>query len=110
MGVIMKILIATDCYFFNMGGITESVRRFSNIILKHCNATMVMTCHTDYGHFLFGKGKNFSLIKGIMSISGYILYRKATRLTVPSEKAPNFPFVSKMKNHITVVPNGMCTF
>ena len=178
----MKILIATDCYIFNMGGITGSVlalcsglrslghevkvlglsnnnksfkdesdyfirsfpafyypgmrmsfakkdkllrelakwqpdiihiqtegsaRRFANEIHKHCNATMVMTCHTDYGHFIFGKCKNFPIIKDVMSTSGRILYRNATSLTVPSEKASNFPFVSKMKDRITVVPNGM---
>ena len=84
-----------------------SVRRFSNIIKKRCNATIVMTCHTDYGHFIFGKAKNFPIIKSIMSISGYILYRKATRIIVPSKKATNFPFLSKMKKRITVVPNGM---
>lgn len=178
----MKILIATDCYIYNMGGITASVlalcsglrnlghevkvlalsnsnksfkdennyfirsipalyypgmrisfakkdqllrelvewqpeiihvqtegsaRRFSKLIQKRCDATMIMTCHTDYGQFIFGNRKNNPFIKGMMSNIGYILYRKTTRLTVPSEKASKFPFLSKMKNYINVVPNGM---
>ena len=178
----MKVLIATDCYIFNLGGVTTSVlalckglrsyghevkilslsnknesfrngedffirsfrafyytelrmsfakkdpllqeleewcpdiihvqtegavRRFSNAIMKHCNSTMIMTCHTDYSYYLFGKGKDLSLIKGVMSLSGRFLYRKAAKITVPSSKAARFPFLSKVRNRITIVPNGM---
>ena len=178
----MKILIATDCYIYNLGGITASVlalrqgllryghevkilslsntnksfkdgedyfirsfpafyypnmrmsfvrkdplleeleswgpdiihlqtegsaRRFSNLIKKHCNATMIMTCHTDYSHFLFGKKKNFPLIKALMKVSGYVLYRNATRLTVPSQKAAEFSFLQTLQKRLSVIPNGM---
>ena len=178
----MKILIATDCYIYNLGGITASVLalssglrsyghevkvlalsnnnqsfkdgenyfiksfpafyypgmrtsfalndsliheledwnpdiihvqtegsalRFSNRIEKHCDSTMVMTCHTDYSHFLFGNRKNFPLIKGLMSASGHVLYRNAVRLTAPSKKAAEFPFLNTFQNRLTVVPNGM---
>ena len=27
--------------------------RFSNMLRKRCNVTMIMTCHTDYGYFIF---------------------------------------------------------
>ena len=178
----MKILIATDCYTYNLGGITGSVlalcaglrsyghdvkvlalsnsnksfkdgedyfirsfpafyypgmrmsfavkdpllreleiwkpdiihvqtegsaRRLSNEIKKHCNANIVMTCHTDYGHFLFGKSKDFPLIKKVMSASGYLLYQNATRVVAPSQKAAEFPFLHKLQNRLTVIPNGM---
>ena len=178
----MKILIATDCYIYNLGGITASVlalregliscghevkilalsnsnksfkdggdyfirsfpafyypnmrmsfakkdpllqeleawnpdiihvqtegsaRRFSNMLKKHCHSTMIMTCHTDYSHFLFGKKKNLSIIKAIMKFSGYVLYRNASKLTVPSQKAAEFSFLQTLRNRLTVIPNGM---
>ena len=178
----MKILIATDCYLFNLGGITASilalskglrkqghavkilslsnkfksykdgddyfirsfkaiyypgmrtsfaindcllkelaewnpdiihlqtegsVRCFANRILKHTNATMIMTCHTDYGHFIFGRYKNNPLVEKIMSYTGRVLYRKATKVTVPSKKATEFPFLKTVKNKIIIVPNGI---
>lgn len=178
----MKILIATDCYIFNLGGITASVlalcaglrhyghevkvlgtsnnnksfkdgdnyfiksfpafyypgmrisfakrdpllreleewkpdiihvqtegtaRRFSNLIMKHCHAPIVMTCHTDYGHFLFGKAKNFPPIKALTSLIGSVLYRNAKKIIAPSQKAAEFPFLHMVRNRITVIPNGM---
>ena len=178
----MKILIATDCYIFNLGGITASVlalckglrhyghevkvlgssnnhksfkdgdnyfiksfpalyypgmrisfakndplireieewkpdiihvqtegtaRRFSNAIMKHCHVPMVMTCHTDYGHFIFGKGKNFPPIKALISLVGRILYRNAEKIIAPSQKAAEFAFLHMVKNRVTVIPNGM---
>ena len=178
----MKILITTDCYIFNLGGITASVlalckglryyghevkvlgssnsnksfkdgdnyfiksfpafyypgmrisfakrdplireleewkpdiihvqtegtaRRFSNVIMKHCNIPIVMTCHTDYGHFIFGKGKNFPPVKALASLIGRYLYRRASRVIAPSQKAAEFPFLHMVRNRVTVIPNGM---
>lgn len=178
----MKIIIATDCYIYNLGGITASVLalskglrqyghevkvlalsnsnksfrngedyfiksipafyypgmrvsfarkdplldeleawkpdvihvqtegsplRFSNIIMKHCDAKMIMTCHTDYGYFVFGKSKDFPPIKALMSVIGRILYRNATKVIAPSQKAKEFPFLHKVRNRVTVIPNGM---
>ena len=137
----MKILIATDCYKFNTGGITASVlalcaglrrkghevkvlspsngrksfrdgddyyiksvpafyypdMRFAfsmndtlikelevwypdiihvqtegsaylmaKRISKNCDAPMIMTCHTDYAHFVFGRLRSFPPIKAFM--------------------------------------------
>ena len=84
-----------------------SVQIFSNLIMKKCNSALIMTCHTDYGYFLFGKGKNFFPIKAMTSIIGGILYRKATKVIAPSQKAAEFPFLHKLQNRITVIPNGM---
>lgn len=178
----MKILIATDCYIYNLGGITGSVlalsnglrsrghevrilstsngnqsfhngddyfirsfpafyypglrtsfalndpllkelaswgpdiihvqtegtaRRFSLRIIRHCDATMVMTCHTDYGHYLFGKLSRSTPVKMLMSAVGYGLYRRAEKITVPSTKAAGFPLLHRLQERITVIPNGM---
>ena len=178
----VKILISTDCYLFNIGGITASVlalcnglrrlghevktlslsncnqsfrdgddyfiksfpafyypgmrisyamrdpllkeleewkpdlihiqtegspRRMSLRISKHSGAVIVMTCHTDYGHFVFGKYKSLPSVKVIMSAAGKILYRQAAKVTVPSRKAADFPFLKSVQDRLTVVPNGM---
>lgn len=178
----MKILIATDCYIYNLGGITASILalskglrqyghevkilalsnsnksfrneddyfiksipafyypglrmsfvrkdpllkeleewkpdiihvqtegsalRFSNMLMKHCNATMIMTCHTDYGCYLFGKEKGFFVFKLLESSIGRILYRNATKVIAPSQKAAEFSFLQMVQNRVTVIPNGM---
>lgn len=178
----MKILIATDCYIFNMGGVTASIlalckglrhrghevktlslsnrnesfregddyfirsfpafyyqemrtsfaihdplikeleewgpdiihaqtegsaRRFAIHIMHFCKAPLVMTCHTDYGYFVFGKLRGLPPVKFFMTTLGSILYKDAIKLTVPSQKAAGFPFVQGAHNRLTVVPNGM---
>ncbi len=178
----MKILIATDCYIYNTGGITASVLalcaglrrlghevrtlspscryksfrdgddyfvksvpafyypglriafpsndhllkeieawdpdiihvqtegssyRMSKRIMKRCEVPLVMTCHTDYAHFLFGRCRNLTAVKGFMSVIGRIMYRRATAVIVPSEKAGRFPFLSSMQERLHVIPNGM---
>lgn len=178
----MKILISTDCYLFNIGGITASVlalcsglrrrghevrtlslsdcnksfrdgydyyirsipafyypgmrmslasrdpllkeleewapdlihiqtegspRRMALRIGKRCGAPVVMTCHTDYGHFVFGKCRSAPPVKMLLRVAGRILYRQADRVTVPSEKAAKFPFLDSARDRLTVVPNGI---
>ena len=180
----MKILISTDCYLFNTGGITASVlalcaglrrrghevktlsmsnknrsfrdgddyyvrsfpafyypdmrisfasrdpllkeleewkpdlihiqtegspRRMALKIGRRCGAPIVMTCHTDYGHFVFGKCKTSAPVRGFLRIAGAILYRQADRVTAPSRKAAEFPFLSSVRDRLTIVPNGMET-
>ena len=76
-------------------------------IRKQCSAPLIMTCHTDYAHFVFGKYKSLAPVKLLMRLTGKILYRQADRVTVPSQKAAHFPFLSSVEDRLTVVPNGM---
>ncbi|MBR4720587.1 MAG: glycosyltransferase [Clostridia bacterium] len=178
----MKILIATDCYKFNTGGITASVLALcsglrkkghevkvlspsnsykyfrdgddyfiksvpafyypgmrailsfhdplikeleawcpdvihvqtegaayiiSKRIMKCCDSPLVMTCHTDYAHFVFGSLRSFPPIKAFMRGIGKVIYKKAVKIIVPSQKAGNFAFLSSMKERLTVIPNGI---
>lgn len=178
----MKILIATDCYLFNLGGITASVLalcaglrrkghevkvlstsncnqsfrngddyfirsfpafyypgmrisfamrdpllreleewgpdiihvqtegsalRFSLRIMRHCKVPLVMTGHTDYGFFVFGRLRFLPPVKTIMALLGGLMYRHASVLTVPSQKAAGFPFVQKLRSRMTIIPNGI---
>ena len=178
----MKILIATDCYKFNTGGITASVlalceglrsmghevkvlspsndnRSFrdgddyfiksvpsfyypglriaslsnnplveelkawhpdiihvqtegstyiiSKRIMKHCNSSLVMTCHTDYAHFVFGRLRSLPPVKAFMCGMGKFLYKDAVKVIAPSEKAGDFAFLRSMKNRMSIIPNGL---
>lgn len=178
----MRILVATDCYVFNLGGITASVlalcrglrrcghevktlslahgsrsyrdgddyfirslpalyypgmrislsmgdpllaeleawapdvihaqtegsaRRFSIRLMRRCHAPLVMTCHTDYGHFVFGKARLLPPVRALMRVVGHGLYRHATRIVVPSRKAADFPFLQTLRKRMVVVSNGM---
>ena len=76
-------------------------------IMKHCGVSIVQTCHTDYGYYIFGKFRSLILVKGLMNIAGKIVFRHATKVTVPSPKAVSFPFVHSACDRLTVIPNGM---
>ena len=76
-------------------------------LMKRCGAPLVMTCHTDYGYFVFGRLRHAWPFRQIAKLAGSILYRRATAVTVPSEKAARFPFLDGARGRISVVPNGM---
>jgi len=181
-GVSVKVLIATDCYRFNLGGIATSVlalsaglrglghevkvlalsnshrsfrdgddafirsfpapyypdmrisfamrdpllrelevwgpdiihiqtegsaRRLGLRLHRLGHAPVVMTCHTDYSHFIFHGLKTTAPVKALMRAAGKHLYRHADRVTTPSRKAAAFPFLDSVRERLTVVPNGM---
>ena len=81
--------------------------RISKRIMKCCNAPLIMTCHTDYAHFVFGRLRFFPPIKALMCGIGKMIYRKASKVIAPSQKAGDFAFLHSMQNRLTVIPNGM---
>lgn len=87
---------------------TEGSPRWMSLKLsKHSGAPIVMTCHTDYGHYVFGEHRSSLPAKAIMSNAGKVLYRQAVKVTVPSQKAADFPFLRSVQDRLTVIPNGM---
>lgn len=86
-----------------------SPRRMALKIAGRCGAPVVMTCHTDYGHFVFGKCRSAPPVRMLLRIAGKNLYQQADRVTAPSEKAAKFPFLSSVRSRLTVVPNGIET-
>ena len=74
---------------------------------KHCDVPIVMTCHTDYEYFVFGKLRFLPPLKALSSIVGGILYRPAAMVMVPSKKATGFPYLHNLKDRLIVIPNGM---
>ena len=81
--------------------------RLSLRIMKHCGVPLVMTGHTDYGYFIFGRLRDLPPVRSLLCAAGKILYRHAVRVIVPSEKASRFPFFRAVRGRLTVVPNGM---
>ncbi len=89
---------------------TESTARLIGLrIAKRCRVPVVITCHTDYGHFVFGKFKLTAPVRLLLRTAGKILYRGADKVVAPSEKAAAFPFLEGVRERISVVPNGMLT-
>ena len=76
-------------------------------IRKRCGAPLLMTCHTDYACYVFGKAKDVPVIKALAKVVGAVFYRSADRIVVPSKKALSFPFLSKVKDRLVVIPNGI---
>ena len=84
-----------------------SARCLALRVQRQGHAPVVMTCHTDYGHFIFHGLKTAAPVKALMRTAGKLLYRCADRVTTPSHKAAAFPFLDAVRDRITVVPNGM---
>lgn len=84
-----------------------SAERMAIKIKKRCGSPMVMTCHTDYAYFVFGRFRSFPPVKTFMSFSGKRIFRHAELVTVPSEKATGFPMLSTTYDRLSVVPNGI---
>lgn len=84
-----------------------SANLMARTIMKYCGIPIVQTCHTDYGYFIFGKFRSLISVKGLMNAAGKIVFRYATKVTVPSRKAMLFPFVHSARDRLIVIPNGM---
>ena len=81
--------------------------RLSLRIMKQSGAPLVMTGHTDYGYFVFGRFRNLPPVRALLCAVGKGLYRHAVRVIVPSDKASRFPFFHALRGRLTVIPNGM---
>ena len=79
----------------------------SKRIMKHCNVPIVMSCHTDYAHFVFGRMKSIPPVKAFMTGMGKIMYKDAAEVIAPSQKAQNFPVLSAIRERVAVIPNSI---
>ena len=68
-----------------------SAARLARSIAAIDHTPYIMTSHTDYGRFIFGHYCNLKPVKILCKEVGRIAYRKATVVTVPSDKALSFP-------------------
>ena len=84
-----------------------SAQLMSKRIIRHCKASVVMSCHTDYAYFLFGRLRSFPPVKAFMRSMGRIMYRDAVKIIAPSQKARDFSILRSLQDRVTVIPNGI---
>lgn len=84
-----------------------SAYRLAFGIANRNHVPLVMTCHTDYAHFVFGNLRSWFPIRKLMCALGKRIYRPAVRVIAPSVKAAQFPFLKGVSSRLTIVPNGL---
>ena len=81
--------------------------RMARTIAEKDGTPFVMTCHTDYAKFLFGRFCNILPVRFFARQIGRFLYRGAKVVTSPSDKALSFPHLSTQRDHMLIIPNGI---
>ena len=70
-------------------------------------APLVMTTHTDYAHFIFGRYRSRRPVQKLMTEWGNLVYKRAARVIAPSDKAKRFIQLKSVRDRIVVIPNGI---
>lgn len=84
-----------------------SIARMARSIAAQTGAPLVMTAHTDYAHYVFGRLRNSAPVRFVMKTWGKRLYRPVTAVIAPSEKARSFAMLQPAAGRVTVIPNGI---
>ncbi len=84
-----------------------SVARMARAIAAATQAPVVMTAHTDYTYFAFGRFQTARPVCSLMRTIGKRVYGNAASVTVPSEKARSFPQLQSVAERIVLIPNGI---
>ena len=84
-----------------------SIARMARDIAAATSAPMVITTHTDYAQYVFGRFKNALCPRLICRMFGRRLYRGAAAVVVPSEKARGFAMAQAAGDRLVVIPNGI---
>ena len=79
----------------------------ANMISDICGVPIVMTSHTDYSKYLFGKVCKIFPITLIPIVWGLFAYKHASLVILPAEKALTFDQHVFVKNKCTVLHNGI---
>ncbi len=84
-----------------------SVARMARAIAEENDTPYVMTSHTDYAQYVFGRFCSTVPVRIFASKCGSVGFRGAKVITAPSEKALTFPQLSTVIKHTVVIPNGI---
>ena len=79
------------------------------VIKKHTGAVLIKTCHAFYDLYAFGKFFSLPMLKSVSVYVGGRLYGPAVKVIVPSAKALDFPILTKVRDRLVVIPNGVDT-
>ena len=84
-----------------------SAALLAKAIAKKANCPVVMTTHTYFEYFIFGRFRHLPIVKQMAKTAGKTVYRQAEAVVVPSEKARSFPHLQPVADKVTVIPNGI---
>ena len=84
-----------------------SMERLARSVARVHHTPIVMTTHTDYVQFLFGKYSKARPARWVGRTWGRRTYRGVRRVIAPSEKALTFPHMKTALNRAVVIPNGI---
>ena len=84
-----------------------SVARMAFHLARKTGAPLVMTCHTDYAQYLFGRSRDAWPVRRVMAGWGRMTYHSVDRVIAPSEKAKGFIQLRRAADRVTVIPNGI---
>lgn len=84
-----------------------TIARLARRIAAETGAPLLMTAHTDYAHYVFGRFHTSPPVRLLMSTWGKMLYRPVTAVIAPSEKARSFAMLRSAAGRVTVIPNGI---
>lgn len=76
-------------------------------LINDCDVPFVMTSHTDYAKFVFGRFSKRLPARVITRAFGKIAYRGCYCIVVPSEKALGFSQLQSVVDRSVVIPNGI---
>ena len=84
-----------------------SAGRMAKALARKTGSPLVMTTHTDFEYFIFGRLRGSPAVKMLARLWGKRAYRQAETIVVPSEKARAFPHLQPFADKVTVIPNGI---
>ena len=84
-----------------------SIAHMARTVAEQTGAPIVMTAHTDYAYYAFGRFHSARPVRWLMKSLGKRVYRNIAAVTVPSEKARAFPQLSPVSDRVFLVPNGI---
>lgn len=85
------------------GSVAHLGRKLASVL----DVPIVMTSHTDYAQYAFGRFSHKKPVCVLTKLLGKFVYRDTEAVIVPSEKAVSFSQLASVKDHIVVIPNGI---
>ncbi len=84
-----------------------SMARMARRVAEETRAPLVITMHTDYACYVFGRFRTAPPVRGLMRACGKRHFRDASAVIAPSEKARRFAMLEPASDRLTVGPNGI---
>lgn len=84
-----------------------SVLRMGKAIAEETRAPVVMTVHTHFAKYIFGRYDDSRVAELVMQRWGNHVYRDVDEIIVPSRKALDYPQLKEVRDRCTVIPNGI---